>query len=73
MFLLFYPLGVGAELVCMWAAWRAVEAIPIESNRPMTITMPNSLNIEFHYGWLVWLIYFLYSFGFPILYIYMLN
>ena len=30
MFLLFYPLGVGAELVCMWAAWRAVQAIPLD-------------------------------------------
>ena len=72
MFLVMYPLGVGAELLCMWDAKRFVTTMPMDS-RPWTMVMPNSLNIEFRFEWAVYLQYFLYSFGFPMLYNYMLT
>ena len=54
MFLVMYPLGVGAELLCMWDAKKRVTAMQ-EDIRPWTTLMPNDLNIEFRYEWAVWL------------------
>ena len=46
--------------------------MPNVSERPFTILMPNSVNFQFKFEWSVYLIYFMYSFGFPQLYFYML-
>ena len=68
-----YPIGVGAELVCMWAAKQAITAVEPETQRSLTYLMPNAINIEIRFEWTVWLQYFLYSFGFPSLYMYMIG
>ena len=73
MFIVCYPLGVGAELLCMWAARCAVLQIEDPSQRPFTMVMPNKWNFEFSLEYSVYLMYFIYSFGFPQLYMYMIS
>ena len=67
-----YPLGVAAELLCMWDAKNAVSAMEPVSGQPWTILMPNASNFEFKFSWMVWLCYASYVPGFPMLFCYML-
>ena len=71
-FLVMYPLGVGAELFCMWAAKEAITAIEPASDRPWTVLMPNAWNCQYKFEWTVYMCYTSYVFGFPQLYFYML-
>mmetsp|Transcript_10542 Transcript_10542/g.12484 ORF Transcript_10542/g.12484 Transcript_10542/m.12484 type:complete len:82 (+) Transcript_10542:446-691(+) len=71
MFLVFYPLGVAAELLCVWDTYCHVSKMPAQE-QPWTVLMPNAGNMEFRFGYGVWGMYFIYSFGFPALYSYML-
>ena len=71
LFLVFYPLGVGSELVCVWDAFRRVDKMP-EAEQPWTVLLPNAVNFEFKFSWAIYSIYAIYSVGFPILYSYML-
>ena len=71
-FLLMYPVGVGAELLCMWAAKEAIGSIEPASARPLTVLMPNAWNFQFRFEWSVYMCYTAYLFGFPQLYSYML-
>ena len=73
LFLVMYPAGVFAELLCMWAARTAIIQIEPESARPWTMLMPNAWNWHFRFEWSVYLTYVVYSFGFPQLYTYMLR
>lgn len=72
-FLLMYPVGVGGELFCMWAARCAILSIEAESERPWTMLMPNQWNWHFRFEWSVYITYLMYTVGFPQLYFYMLH
>ena len=71
LFIVLYPLGVTAELLCMWSGRHAVLGMA-QSDRPFSLIMPNSLNFEWKYEWMAPLMYLIYVFGFPQLYFYML-
>lgn len=71
LFIVLYPLGVTAELLCMWSARHAVLTLN-EQERPFSTIMPNTVNFEWKYEWMAPLMYLIYIIFFPQLYFYML-
>ena len=72
-FWILYPCGVGAEVLCFIAARKYVLSIEPETDRPYTILMPNKLNFELKYQWMINFIFVAYTVGFPMLYLHMIS
>ena len=73
MFWVIYPLGTTLELCCFYLGVRNVLAIEPESERPFTILMPNKLNFELKYQWMVYFMFVAFALGFPTLYIHLVK
>ena len=73
MFWVFYPLGTGVEMICFVLAARYVLSIEPESERPYTILMPNKLNFELKYQWLIYFMFVAFIICFPYMYIYLIR
>ena len=73
MFIFLYPIGVAGEMLCCYRLYQI--SLPLaRKDRPYTIDMPNTWNVAFDYeSVVVYLVPLIYLFGFPPLYIYMLN
>ena len=73
MFWFIYPFGTTLEMSCFYLAVRNVLSIEPETERPFTILMPNKLNFELKYQWIVYFMTTAFLFGFPWLYTHMIS
>ena len=67
-FVILYPLGVASEMTMVYLAMPT-----IRKERPLSFSMPNSINFAFDYYWFCWLAIACYVPGLPELYLHMLR
>lgn len=67
-FVILYPLGVASEMTTVYLALPT-----IRKERPLSSSMPNSINFAFDYYWFCWLAIACYIPGLPELYFHMLR
>ena len=67
MFWIVYPLGVGAEMFSMWTTLASIRKKDIE-NRPFTYLMPNKVNFELQFEYIIYIVFACYIVFFPVLY-----
>ncbi len=67
-FVILYPLGVASEMTMVYLAMPS-----IRKERPLSFSMPNSINFAFDYYWFCWLAIACYVPGLPELYFHMLR
>jgi very-long-chain (3R)-3-hydroxyacyl-CoA dehydratase len=67
-FVILYPLGVASEMTMVYLAMPT-----IRKERPLSFSMPNSINFAFDYYWFCWLAIACYVPGLPELYFHMLR
>ena len=65
MFWILYPFGVLCEYCCGWSGIFNVLSIEPESERPLTILMPNKLNVAIRVEYIIATIMIIYLVGFP--------
>jgi len=67
-FVILYPLGVASEMTMVYLAMPT-----IRKERPLSFSMPNSINFAFDYYWFCWVAIACYVPGLPELYFHMLR
>lgn len=67
-FVILYPLGVASEMTMVYLAMPT-----IRKERPLSFSMPNSVNFAFDYYWFCWVAIACYVPGLPELYLHMLR
>ena len=72
MFWILYPVGVGAEMCTWWAARCYIVSIEDENERPLTVLMPNKMNVAIRFEWVIYFTLLSYCIGFPQLYSHMI-
>mmetsp|Transcript_5586 Transcript_5586/g.9599 ORF Transcript_5586/g.9599 Transcript_5586/m.9599 type:complete len:168 (+) Transcript_5586:291-794(+) len=74
LFIILYPLGVTGELLSCYQVWQYLGSLPDQQPKPFTVTMPNPLNISFHFeAFLLFCVPLVYALCFPPLYMYLWN
>jgi len=63
-FLVLYPLGVSGELITVYKVWAALDSTPY-GDRPLTISLPNTLNFGVDFRSILLLFVPIYAYFFP--------